>query len=47
VRAQTTEVLFTKVRAVWLRRRVARWLNFIPKIPIWVNFGGPGFVGIF
>jgi hypothetical protein len=21
--------------------RVARWFNFKPKIPIWVNFGGP------
>jgi hypothetical protein len=22
-------------------RRVARWFVFKPKIPIWVNFGGP------
>jgi hypothetical protein len=22
-------------------RRVARWFLFRPKIPIWVNFGGP------
>jgi hypothetical protein len=22
--------------------RVARWLVFTTKIPIWVNFGGPG-----
>jgi hypothetical protein len=21
--------------------RVAKWFNFKPKIPIWVNFGGP------
>jgi hypothetical protein len=21
--------------------RVARWYSFKPKIPIWVNFGGP------
>jgi hypothetical protein len=21
--------------------RVARWFTFIPKIPVWVNFGGP------
>jgi hypothetical protein len=29
--------------------RVARWLVFKQKIPIWVNFGGPlnGNVGIF
>jgi hypothetical protein len=28
----------------YLRRvpsRVARWFLFKPKIPIWVNFGGP------
>jgi hypothetical protein len=29
----------------WIRNgsltRVARWYIFIPKIPIWVNFGGP------
>jgi hypothetical protein len=23
------------------RSRVARWFVFKPKIPIWVNFGGP------
>jgi hypothetical protein len=23
------------------RTRVARWFNFKPKVPIWVNFGGP------
>jgi hypothetical protein len=26
--------------------RVARWFIFKPKIPIWVNFGGP-WIGIF
>jgi hypothetical protein len=25
----------------WRRARVARWYNFVPKIPIWVNFGVP------
>jgi hypothetical protein len=24
-----------------LTSRVARWFVFKPKIPIWVNFGGP------
>jgi hypothetical protein len=24
-----------------VRTRVARWFIFKPKIPIWVNFGGP------
>jgi hypothetical protein len=24
-----------------LQSRVARWFIFKPKIPIWVNFGGP------
>jgi hypothetical protein len=24
-----------------LSSRVARWFVFKPKIPIWVNFGGP------
>jgi hypothetical protein len=24
-----------------LGNRVARWFVFNPKIPIWVNFGGP------
>jgi hypothetical protein len=24
-----------------LKTRVARWFVFKPKIPIWVNFGGP------
>jgi hypothetical protein len=24
-----------------VRRRAARWFLFKPKIPIWVNFGGP------
>jgi hypothetical protein len=26
---------------LWVGPRVARWLVFKPKIPIWVNFGGP------
>jgi hypothetical protein len=26
---------------LWLSSRVARWHIFKPKIPIWVNFGGP------
>jgi hypothetical protein len=25
----------------WVESRVARWLIFIPKTPIFVNFGGP------
>jgi hypothetical protein len=27
--------------AIGLARRVARWSILRPKIPIWVNFGGP------
>jgi hypothetical protein len=26
---------------VYQQPRVARWFVFKPKIPIWVNFGGP------
>jgi thiol-disulfide isomerase/thioredoxin len=26
---------------LWVAIRVARWFVFKPKIPIWVNFGGP------
>jgi hypothetical protein len=35
--------LFQKLNFHFLRihARVARWFIFEPKIPIWVNFGGP------
>jgi hypothetical protein len=40
-----SEVLRTRkwclVRLSSSRYRVARWVVFKPKIPIWVNFGGP------
>jgi hypothetical protein len=28
-------------KLVYMYFRVARWFIFKPKIPIWVNFGGP------
>jgi hypothetical protein len=31
----------TKNNPVFDRCRVARWFNFKPKIPLWVNFVGP------
>jgi hypothetical protein len=31
-----------KTRTFALRFRVARWYIFKPKMPIWINFGGPG-----
>jgi hypothetical protein len=32
---------FLPVKLFWVCVRVARWFVFKPKIPIWVNFGGP------
>jgi hypothetical protein len=29
-----------------LKLRVARWFVFKPKIPIWLNFGGPNKVNV-
>jgi hypothetical protein len=34
------KVKFSRHKAA-LECRVARWFLFKPKIPIWVNFGGP------
>jgi hypothetical protein len=35
--------IFSQLKLGQLRfpGRVARWFSFKPKIPIWVNFGGP------
>jgi hypothetical protein len=41
LRRRTCFVLHTKVLFRWFTIRVARWFVFKPKIPIWVNFGGP------
>jgi hypothetical protein len=33
--------LYFAARVFAFPNRVARWFHFKPKIPIWVNFGGP------
>jgi hypothetical protein len=39
--SRVLKVSVSKNAVVNYRTRVARWFVFKPKIPIWINFGGP------